>query len=160
MSLLELIRSTASTTVHGPSKTAGLGFDLDVAIKVAEDDEEGNEQGGMPYSGDGQGGNDENGNIPGLGENVEEPNEGVELPPELQQLLMLLMQHPEVIQMLMQGGEIPPDMLGQAMGGGPEGMPGGMPPGMGGGGAMGGGGMGGGAQQGGGMPPEMAGAMG
>ena len=152
MSLLDEIRNEASTTTRRKF-ASNRGLDLSAIItKVAEDeDDEGSEaEGGGGGANDEPGGN-ENGEIPGLGEGGhDEPNEGVQLPPELQHLLMILMQHPEILQQLMQGGGIPDDAMGQAMGGPEGGMPGGeeggMPPEMagmaaGGGGAPGGGGM-------------------
>ena len=141
MSLLDQIRDEAFNTQPSrkyASRNSGINLDS-IFAKIA--DEEGDE-GEAPTgaSGDDQAGNNENGEIPGLGEGGhEEANEGVQLPPELQHLLMMLMQHPEILQQLMHGGG--GGLPDEAIGGG---MPGGM----------------GGEEQGGGMPPEMAAAAG
>ena len=134
MSLLDQIRDEAFNTQPRrkyASRNSGINLDA-VFAKIA--DEEGDE-GSIPMgaSGDDQSGNNENGEIPGLGSGAhEEANEGVQLPPELQHLLMMLMQHPEILQKMMHGGGGIPD---EAVGG-PE--------------------MGGGGAAGGGMPPELA----
>jgi len=139
MSLLDEIRRE---TAFETRKTASRDrFNLDAIItKVAEEDED---EGGEKPSGDANGapggekGNDENGEIPGLGEGgqEEEANEGVQLPPELQHLLMMLMQHPELLQQLMHGGGMPDAAMagmpgGDMAGQGAPGEEGAMPPAM------------------------------
>lgn len=136
MSLIDLLRDEAFEA-RPRRKVAHHGIDLDSVLEKIADDE-GDDNGEAPRgdNGDDKGGDDENEAVPGLGEHEPESNEGVQLPPELQHLLMMLMQHPEILQQLMHGGGIPDE----AMGGGEQG--GGMPPEMaamaGGGGAAGG----------------------
>lgn len=135
MSLLEELRNEAigSPKLASPRRTA-FSVDLDNAIKLAEgeDEEEGGGEAAPP------GADEEEGNgVPGLGENMhEEKDEGVQLPPELQQLLMMLLHNPQLMQMIMHGGGMPQEGM-EGMGGAPVGGgeeeeegAGGMPPQM------------------------------
>jgi len=86
--------------VTTPPKRAG--FDLDDIIKRAESTEGAPDTVGEAGAEDG-----DEGNI----NPVDGAPDTVELPPEMQHIIMMLMQHPEILQMLIRGDQGLPDSV-------------------------------------------------
>ena len=154
MSLMDELRNEAVGVAPRSYKSAGFNGLDSIISKVADGEGGGEDDAGGGDNAAGFGGNEDEGGSEGMVEGGGEmPGADTpELPPELQQLLMILMQHPEIMQQLMHGGQPGGEMEG--MGGPPGAEHDQMAQAM----MAGGGGGGGGGEQGGAPGAEAGGA--